>query len=166
MASLQYDRWAFFGQVDYVVLDSFDTPPNVDMTLDTYIATLGVGRIFYGKKDRSYQLMVGVRQTGMDAKVDTPAGSRKSSPDVVDYLLIFPPDIPLSEHWTFNPLMSAGTGDSEYQWELWPQCQYGFSDRWVGRIGYRNLHYKLDQKDNTDVNLDFRGVMLGFGVTW
>jgi len=91
--------------------------------------------VFYGKKERTHELIAGVHETDFDSNVKVPADKQKSSPDLVDYVLFFRPDIRLS-------------------------------DGWAARIGYRNLHYKLAQKDNTDIDLDFRGVMVGFGATW
>jgi len=41
-----------------------------------------------------------------------------------------------------------------------------FSDCRAARVGCGNMHHKTDARDDTDIDLDVRGLMVHFGGTW
>ncbi len=81
-----------------------------------------------------------------------------------DTVLIVRPSIPISTRWRFNPTVQVGAGDSENTYQLQPQFQYDFSERWEARIGYRKLHYSINRgRADTAMDINLSGPLIGFG---
>jgi len=166
----QYDRWLLWGQGDYFSLSNdLNTPAGGKIDVDITIATVAVGYQFDGwKAGQTFDVMIGQQYTRLDTTVRLNAvGTFESNRDITDTVLVVRPSFPLSERWRFNPTLVYGKGDSDNTYTLWPQFQYQISKTWETRIGYRRLHYAIDNDNGTDkLNITFNGPMLGFGATF
>jgi hypothetical protein len=124
LAVLQYGQVVFWGQLDYLSLDSdqLENPPVPGrLESETTITTLAIGYQFLGSAGKTYDLMLGTRKVSMDNTLTLNALSGspfRGERDISDTVIVFRPSIPLSEKWRFNPTLSYGSGDSEKTYEL------------------------------------------------
>lgn len=166
---LQRDRLIFWGQFDYLGLSTgdVDTPSGAsgELETDSLIWTLAVGYQFDGwKPGQHFDVLIGARQLSLDNELSIDGvGTFDRDRDYTDAVVVVRPSLPLSENWRFNPTLSYGAGDSESTWELWPQLQYNFSDRWAARVGYRRLHYDIEGDAGNEFDAAFHGLTLGVG---
>jgi hypothetical protein len=166
----QYQRWVFWGQLDYFALDSdnLDNSPDIaKVESDTLILTVAGGYQFDGfVKNSTIDVLGGIRYANMENTLSiTGIGTRKKDRGITDAVLVLRPSFQLMEKLRFNPTMSIGTGDSDLTWELQPQLQYAFTEHVAARVGYRRLAYDV-KGDNVDFDGTFHGFILGVGFIY
>jgi outer membrane protein OmpA-like peptidoglycan-associated protein len=181
LLSASYNRFVLFGQYDYMELGTdgslasdlgVPAPPGgrVKGTLDTDIATLGVGYRFDTFRENTVDVLLGVRDINFDAKLRYLDEVRSREVGATDTLIMLRPSIRLSERWRFSPTLSyAISGDSDTHYELQPEFQYQFADSFALRIGYRSLNYEVSSgAKNTEDYRAIDGSLSGFlvGVGW
>ena len=181
MAAVRYKRFVVFAQYDYIQLDTnanikTDASGNplpagakVDGTIDTTIATGGVGWHFDIFKKHQLDLLLGVRRFSLDTKLTAPNNKVSADDDITDTIVILSPTFRLGEKWALKPILSYGiAGDSDTTYELQPQLHYLWSPSLTLAVGYRTLHYeeKSGQQgtpSRREFDGDLSGLMLGFG---
>jgi hypothetical protein len=170
LGGAQYDRWVFWGQVDYFQLSNdLNTPAGGKLTVDLTIATAAVGYQFDGwSKGQTFDVMIGEQHTRLTTETTFNAiGTFDNKRTLNDTVLVLRPSIPLSENWRFNPALAYGKGDSDSTYTLWPQFQYHFTKTWEARIGYRRLHYSVENDSGSEkLNITLSGPVLGIGATF
>jgi len=173
MAIGSYDRWVGFAQVDFFALSQdFSKGPGGELDSDMLMLSAAAGYRFDGLvKGSTVDVLGGVRYLWDRNKVEVNGlGSNENTAHLVDAIVMLRPSIPLGFLWDklaklrFNPTVSIGTGDSDLVWEVQPELQYQFTDRFAGRVGYRRLQYKFSEGP-ADVDVGFQGFLLGFGLT-
>lgn len=168
LTSIRKDRIVFWGQFDYVGLDTnkLDNPPAKGrVESDTIFTTLAAGYEFCGPFEGStVDVLAGVRYTGLENEISFEGlGSAKGDKDLFDGVIVVRPLVPITETIAFNPTMSVGTGDSELTYELQPQFQFMLTDTMVARVGYRRLYYDVNG-DRSGFQGSFHGFILGLGA--
>jgi hypothetical protein len=182
MGVVRYKRLVVFGQFDYIELSS-DADLNADIgpdplpegveldgTMDTTIATGGVGWHFalFGKHE--LDLLLGARRLSLDLKLKDQGNSVSESEDITDTIVILSPTFHLSEKWLLKPIVSYGIqGDSDTTYELQPQLHYRLSPGLTVGVGYRRLHYDVSSgRKNTVTYREFDGDISGLmiGLAW
>ena len=171
---MNYNRLLFMGQIDFFSLSTDeietrrgDVGINGELESDTTIWTAAVGYRFDGwSPDQTIGVLLGARHIGLDntLSLDT-IGRFERDRDVTDGVLVLLPYLPLSENWAFSPNASIGTGDSDLTWELWPQFQYT-NGALAARIGYRRIHYDIQDDNDNEFDAAFHGLTLGIGFTF
>jgi hypothetical protein len=161
------DKLVVFSQFDYLALSEKDNFHGIDVKLssDSFLLSGAVGYRFPLGKHSKLDVMLGTRYMNMQNKFKVYGhGSQSRSQNILDGILMVRPSIQLSEKWRFNPTLSIGAGDSDLVYELSPQFEYAFNDKWNGRIGYRRLYY--DYKGGRGFRFEgaFSGLMLGIGA--
>lgn len=164
-------HFASWGQIDYFSFTDSDlgnVPAGSSLDVKATIYTLGAGYQFQASKGKHYDLMLGLRTVSLDntLNLNQNGGSYSGTRNATDALVILRPYIPLSKHWTFNPTLDVGGGQSDLTYELWPQIQYQFAAHWVARVGYRRLYYRISNDNGTGWDGSFSGLMLGVGGSW
>ena len=182
MGVVRYKRLVVFGQFDYIELSSdadlkTDIGPDPlpegierDGTMDTTIATAGVGWHFSLFKKHELDLLLGARRLSLDLKLKDQGNSVSESDDITDTIVILSPTLHLSENWLLKPIVSYGIqGDSDTTYELQPQLHYRISPDLTLGLGYRRLHYDVSSgRKNTVTYREFDGDISGMmiGLAW
>ncbi|MGH8767512.1 MAG: outer membrane beta-barrel protein [Burkholderiales bacterium] len=168
MGRVQYGQWVLWGQADYMDLsDDLNTPAGGKLESEITITTVAVGYQFGGwKEGQTFDVMIGQQRLSLDNTLTLNAiGTFETKRTIDDTVLVVRPRLPLSERWQLNPDLAYGKGDSEKTWTLWPQFEYQITKTWETRIGYRLLHYDI-QNGNNKFDGDLRGFTLGLGATF
>lgn len=171
LGTAQYNSWVTWVQVDYLDL-STDISRRANagsLESKSTMAALGFGYQFQGwKEGQTIDALLGVRNLSLDNRLQLDGhGARSDDRDVTDPVIILRPSFPISEKWRFNPTLSYGTGgDSEETWELQPQFQYQAGQNTSLRLGYRKLHYELENESGNAFDGAFEGPFIGFGFTF
>jgi len=167
LAEASNGRWVNWMQLDHLSTDTGDVvvgPVRADLESKTTMMAVGTGWRLPGFGARStVDVLVGVRHFSIDDTLDLRGGGHiDNHMDLYDAIVALRPRLPLSTHWTFSPTLSIGGGDSDLVWEMSPQFEYNYRDRYELRVGYRNLAYDVDQGGNK-IDISFRGPVLGLG---
>lgn len=162
---VQNGPWVFYGQIDVLKTQTdLEGVPGGRLDTKSRIWTLAAGYQLQGSGGKTFDLLLGWRQLELKPELNLPGVPELSADrDVGDVVLMLRPSIPLSQNWRFNPAMSIGKGDSDKTYELWPQVQYGFSETWALRIGFRNLYYDIENEAGNRFKGSLRGLTLGLG---
>lgn len=170
LANARYDSWVLRAQVDYLDLSSDLRRANGSLESETTMASLAFGYQFRFGGGHTLDLLAGARNLAMDNKLKLDAfGNSDSDKDYTDPIIMLEPSFRLSKRWRFNALASYGEGgDSEYTYELQPQFIYQGWKHVELRLGYRQLHYKIESGGRRDASFDgdFKGPFIGIGATF
>ena len=170
MAIGSCERWVCFAQLDYFSLgQDFDKGPGGELSSDMTLVSGAVGYRFDGfRKGCTMDVLGGVRFLRDKNEVEVNGlGSADDTSELVDAMVMLRPSLPLSfisEKLRLNPTVAIGAGDSDLVWEVQPELQYQFTDRFAGRAGYRRLQYEFADGP-ADVDVGFQGLLIGLGVT-
>ncbi len=171
----QYDRYLFWGQVDYFSLstdelDVEDQPQGGSLDADTLLAEVAVGYQVDGwAEGQTFDILVGARMLSMESELDVVGhGTESKESDLVDPILVVRPSIPMFpsriDGLRFNPTLAIGAGgDADLVYELFPQIQYQFADSMAARVGYRTVGYKFEEGSN-ELNVQLAGLIVGLGI--
>lgn len=168
LTTVRHDRLVFWGQFDYMGLDSDkldNSPSRGRVESDAIFTTVAAGYEFCGPFDGStVDVLAGLRYAGMENEISIDGlGSAEGDSDIFDGVLVLRPFIPITESIAFNPTMSVGTGDSELTYELQPQFQFMLTDTMVARVGYRRLYYDING-DKVGFQGSLHGLIVGLGA--
>lgn len=162
-------RWVNWVQFDYSALSMERVGARgveAELESKTTMFAVGTGYRFDVGARSTLDVLVGVRGFDMDNSLELrPLADVSTSSTAYDAIVALRPRIRFGEHWSFNPTLSVGSGDSDLTWELQPQFVYSCSycdHHYEIRFGYRNLDYKTD-KGNAKLDIAFRGPLIGFG---
>jgi len=139
----------------------------VDVDITSAHAGIAVG--YRVNKETPVDIYVGGRYHYFDAGVSTyglVTASASSSSEKFEPLAGARVSIPVAK-WLSLDLSAtlAGFGiDSTVVWELWPAVCFRFSDYFAGIVGYRYQNISLE-KNNFNIDVELRGLVLGLGVT-
>jgi len=168
----RYNRWVIVGQFDYLGIDSDsgdDASDVLRVEMDSFIWSAAAGYQFDGFVENStIDVLVGARGIAFDTTLSLKGGAtgdRSETVDAYDAIVMVRPSFQLSEKWCFNPTFAIGGGDSDLTYELQPEFEYTFNERWAGRIGYRRLYYDVEG-DNGAFDGSFDGMTVGAGLNW
>jgi len=167
----EYKHWLVYTQLDYMYLntDKLDNPPargNVNVKMLFWIVAGGY-RFDLWREGHTLDVLLGEQGAAMKNTLTLyNRFSGENTRSVIDTVIVLRPSIHLSEHWRFNPTMSYGGGESEDTYQLQPQFQYQFTDRFEARVGYRRLHYTIKGNKSNELDLNFSGPIIGFGWTF
>jgi len=179
LSVVQYDRFLFWGQVDYYdistsKMDVKDRPQGGRLDTKIVLGEAALGYQIDGwKEGQVFDLLLGVRATHLSHDLEVYGrGSFQNDSNVYDPILVVRPYLPLFpskiKGLALNPTLAVGGGgDSDFIYELYVQLQYRISERIISRLGYRTVGYQVSG-DHNDNELDARmaGLMLGLGVTF
>lgn len=174
---VQYDRYLFWGQVDYFELstdelDIDDQPKHGKLDTTMVLAEVAAGYQVDGwMEGQTFDLLVGARllHTENDLTIYN-VGEASKDDDVWNPIVMVRPSIPLFpskiEGLRFNPTLGigGGGGNTTLTYELAPQLQYAFNDNIAARVGYRRVGYQMNGKGDNELNFDLAGLFVGLGV--
>jgi hypothetical protein len=173
---VQYDRYLVWGQLDYFdlstdALDVDDRPDHGKLDTTMVLAELALGYQVDGwMEDQTFDFLVGVRQLHIENDLEI-YGVRSVSKerDIVDPILVMRPSMPVLpskiDGLRFNPTLAIGAGgDSDLTYELFPQFQYQITDLVAARLGYRRVGYRFEGSNDSELNFDLAGLIVGLGV--
>jgi hypothetical protein len=167
----RYQNWLIYTQVDYFSLSTsqLQNPPTrgrLDSKETFY--TAGAGYRFNGwASGQTFDVLLGAQGLNIDNTLTFyRLGRFQRTTSVVDAVFIVRPSFQFSQHWLFNPTISAGSGDHNYTYQLQPQFQYQFNSTWEMRFGYRKMHYKFTGERENTLSLSLAGPLIGFGASF
>jgi len=177
-ATVQYDRFVLWGQVDYFSLstdqlDVEDQPQGGKLDAKTLIGEAAVGYQIDGwAEGQTFDIMVGARVLNMKNDLTVyNKGEFSKETTVTDPILVVRPSLPIFPSMIsglrFNPTFAiGGGGDSDFVYELFPELQYNITESMSARLGYRTVGYKFKGEHNTDNELNFKlsGLIVGLGL--
>lgn len=192
---VQYDRFLFWGQVDFLSydtdeLDIEDRPEGGRFETDTVLGELAVGYQLDGwAEGQTFDILAGVRTLSMENTLTVYGVGTVERDDLdddsdtdsrVDGILVVRPSIPVFPSkisgLRFNPTLGIGGGDSDLVYELQPQLQYQITEYVAARLGYRTVGYHikgdnakredLNLTEDDELNIAFSGLIAGLGVTF
>lgn len=173
---VHYRQWLIWTQVDYLSLGTSRvrylsgprmTPIGASLDNKTTLWTVGAGYQFPGwMEGQTFDVLIGEQGAHLENTLNPMRlRSFEGSRNVLDTVLIVRPSIRLSTRWRFNPTLQGGAGDSQNTYQLQPQFQYNFTERWECRIGYRKLHYSMNgSRGDTSMDVNFSGPLIGCGA--
>jgi hypothetical protein len=148
-------------------------PATADVDTSLLLATGAVAYRFYEDDRRWVDVYGGLRAYDIDADftVRVPAtgfeGSRSGSVNWVDALVGVRGHAPIGERFGVTGLADvAGFGigaSSDLTWQVQGTVDYAFTDRLIGRLGYRYMSIDYDDQD-LKMDVDIFGPLIG--VTW
>jgi hypothetical protein len=184
----QYDRYLFWGQVDYMSystenLDVQDRPQGGKFSTDTILGEAAVGYQVDGwAEGQTFDLLIGARTLHMENDLEVYGkGTRSKDRDITDPIIVMRPSLPVLpskiQGLRFNPTLGiGGGGDSDLVYELQPQFQYQITEKIAARLGYRTVGYRfkgdnaqnenLNLTKDDELNINFSGMIVGLGVTF
>jgi hypothetical protein len=169
LGSADYKRNVGYIQMDWMRFkNDRDTVQfgNAHTNTDFVDSTFAGGRRIDGWNEKSsFDLMAGLRYTHLNNELEVGGFSGRMDRDLIDGVAVVRPRYQLSRIFWFSPTMSVGAGQSDFTYELSPQFQYDFSHGWMGRIGYRRLHYKV-HNDNGAFDGAIHGFIVGLGYNF
>lgn len=159
------DRWGVGLDLTYLKLSNTndnDVSGEVKGTLSEVFGIYRASEVF--------DLLAGVRFTGLDVSVDTPRGAgAEGDRSLTDIYAGGRVVLPFGKSWRFGLRGDIGTGDSDLVWNAVALLSWQVGRAVALRGGYRWLDYD-EEKDDTKINqgLDFRleGPFLGVGFLW
>lgn len=174
---VQYDRFLFWGQVDYYDISTSkmnvkDRPQGGTLDTDVLLGETALGYQIDGwKEGQTFDILLGLRAMHLEHDLEVYGrGTFKSSMNAFDPIIVVRPYFPIfpssAPGLALNPTLAiGGGGDSNLIYELYVQLQYKISKHVVGRLGYRTVGYNVSG-DHDGNKLDFRlaGLMVGLGV--
>jgi opacity protein-like surface antigen len=177
---VQYDRFLFWGQVDYFSLstdelDEQDQPQGGSLDSKMLLGEAAVGYQIDGwSEGQTFDILVGARVLSMENDlVVFDKGTRSKDSDLTDPMLVVRPSLPVFpskiDGLRFNPTLGiGGGGDSDLVYELFPQFQYQCTDSIAVRLGYRTVGYKFkgDNNEENELNVRLAGLIAGVGFTF
>ena len=180
LANVQYDRYLFWVQEDYLKLSTSELdvdsePKHGSLDSKVLISEAGVGYQVDGwMEGQTFDLDIGVRNLHMENDLTIyGVGTFSRTSNVNDPIFFLRPHVPLFpseiKGLSFNGNFGAGGGgDSKFVYELSPMLKYEFTKNIFGEIGYRRVGWDFYQKNNSTnkVNISMAGMMFGIGVTF
>lgn len=166
-------RFVMWTQFDYMGLDNKDLggalPSDSRLQTTMLLFEAAAGYQFNGPFAGSkIDTMLGLRYGSFENKLSIQGAQAKQTRDLVDPMIVVLPRIPIYYDWLAFTMTLAvgGGGDSEFIYELQPQLEFQFSKNFLARVGYRQLHYKFEGKEDSDFDADLQGFIVGLGVTF
>lgn len=160
------DLWGFGADYTYIGLgDTNDLGVTGDID-----ATIAEAFAIYRPND-VFDLLAGVRYTGLDMLVSGPGGVGEAEGDrsLTDFYVGGRLFAPLSDTWTGALRADVGTGDSDLTWNVVAAVDWQPSDGFSVVGGYRWLDYNVDKDDalvSKELDLTFDGPFLGVTFHW
>jgi hypothetical protein len=169
-------RWGILFDAIYVKVSQRSKPladgflGTVDTTLkQTILQAAGAYRVYDSPKT-PIDVLAGVRYNNLNGDLDfsssrlLPNGASPSrSVDWTDGFVGVRGSYALTEKWSLMGYADAGTGGSDYSWQLIAGTSYDFSKTVVGKFGYRIISMKYES-NNFLYNAKTRGLYLGVGI--
>lgn len=166
LSSLDYKRAAGYVQMDWAKLDN-DRPAGnatVHTNTDFVDANFAGGYRFDGFDDKSsIDVMAGLKYTYVSTELQVANFSGTQNRDLIDAIAVLRPRYQFTPKFLFNPTFVFGGGQSDFVYELSPQFEYDFTEHFLGRVGYRRLHYKTHDTHGS-LDLDMDGFIVGLGL--
>jgi hypothetical protein len=179
LSVVQYDRFLFWGQVDYYSIstskmDVKDRPQGGTLDTDVVLGEAALGYQIDGwKEGQTFDLLLGLRAMHLKHDLEVYGyGSYQNDSNAFDPILVVRPFLPLFPSkirgLALNPTLAiGGGGDSDLVYELYVQLQYQISEYVVGRLGYRTVGYQVSgDRDGNKLDCRLAGLMVGLGVTF
>jgi hypothetical protein len=165
----RYQDWLIYTQVDYFSLSTSqleNAPARGSLDSKETFYTAAAGYRFNGwTSGQTFDVLAGAQGLNIDNTLTLYGiGRVEKTRSVVDGVFVLRPSFQLSQHWLFNPTLSAGAGDNNYTFQLQPQFQYQFNSTWEIRFGYRKMHYKFTGDRENTLSLNLAGPVIGFGA--
>jgi opacity protein-like surface antigen len=149
-------------------------PANSSVDTTLLMATGAVAYRFYEDAGRWADVYGGVRALDVDTDVTLRIPSigfradRSSSVNWVDAIVGLRGHAPLGERFAVTGLADVGgfgIGESSNPtWQVQGTLDYAFTDRFIGRLGYRYMSIDYDVGPDLRLDMDVYGPLLG--VTW
>ena len=175
LATAQYDRYLVWAQLDMISsstdnLDVEDQPERASIDSDLFLGEAAVGYQVDGwAEGQTFDILVGARTLNIDTDLTLASGGEVGSDNtLVDPMLVIRPCVPLFpsriDGLSFNSTLAiGGGGDADLVYEMQPQLQYDATDSLSIRLGYRRVGYQFEGKNNSELNIDMAGLILGAG---
>ncbi len=175
LATAQYDRYLFWAQIDVISsstdnLDVEDQPKRASIDSDLFLGEAAIGYQVDGWADgQTFDILVGARTLNIDTDLKLNNGEQVGSDNtLVDPILVIRPCVPMFpsriDGLSFNSTLAiGGGGDADLVYEMQPQIQYDATDALSFRLGYRRVGYQFDGENNSELNVDLAGLILGAG---
>lgn len=160
------DLWGFGADYTYIGLgDTNDAGVTGDID-----ATIAEAFAIYRPND-VFDLLAGVRYTGLDILVSGPGGEGEADGDrsLTDFYVGGRLFAPFSDTWTGALRVDVGAGDSDLTWNAVAAVDWQPSDGFSLVGGYRWLNYNVDKDDarvSNELDLTFDGPFLGMTFHW
>ena len=169
-------RWGILMDAIYIKVSQRSEPlargllGTADATLQQTIRQgAGAYRVLDSEKT-PVDLLAGVRYVYIDGDLEfsrsrlLPAGRDFSgNVDWLDGFVGVRAQYALADKWRLIGYADAGTGGSDYSWQLAAGVNYDFSKSVVGKFGYRIIGMKYES-NNFLYNLKTAGLYLGVGI--
>ncbi|ARP85175.1 hypothetical protein [Bordetella genomosp. 9] len=169
-------RWGILFDAMYVKVSQRSRPlarglgGSVDATLQqTILQTAGAYRVVDNERT-PVDVLAGIRYVYLKGDLDfpdsriLPAGANRSrSTDWTDGFIGVRASYALTDRWRLIGYADAGTGGSDYSWQLIAGTNYDFSKSMVGKFGYRIISMKYETNDFL-YNMKTAGLYLGLGI--
>lgn len=158
--------WGFGADYTYIGLgDTNDLGVTGDID-----ATIAEAFAIYRPND-VFDLLAGVRYTGLDMLVSGPGGVGEAEGDrsLTDFYVGGRLFAPFSDTWTGALRADVGTGSSDLTWNVVAGVDWQPSDSFSVVGGYRWLDYNVDKDDalvSKELDLTFDGPFLGVTFHW
>jgi len=171
MLAGSYGRWVSFVEADCFSLDrDFSAGTGGHLDSDWLLVSAAAGYRFKGfMTGGTVDVLGGVRYLRNHNEITAHGGgAADNTADLVDAIVMLRPSMPLkflTEKLRLSSTLSIGVGESDVVWELQPELQYQFTERFAGRAGYRRVQYKFSAGP-ADVDAGLQGFLVGCGVTW
>lgn len=160
------EQWG--GGFDFAYVDLGNTndagiSADIKSTISEAFAIYRVNEVF--------DLLGGVRFTGMDMSVTGPGGIGDAEGDrsLTDFYVGGRVAVPFSDKWRGALRADVGTGDSDLVWNVTALLDWQVSKSVALRGGYRWIDYDIEKDgDVVDAGLDLSldGAFLGIGFQW
>jgi len=160
------DLWGFGADLTYIGLGNTN---DAGVTGDIDAAIAEAFAIY--RPNDVFDLLAGVRYTGLDILVSGPGGVGEAENDrsLTDFYVGGRLFAPFSNTWTGALRADVGAGDSDLTWNVVAAVDWQPSDGFSLVGGYRWLDYNVDKDDarvSNELDLTFDGPFLGMTFHW
>lgn len=169
-------RWGILFDAIYVKVSQRTRPlaegfiGSVDATLkQTILQGAGAYRVLDSPKT-PVDVLAGVRYTYVDGDLNFPSSrllpegpNFSRSVNWADGFVGVRAAYALTDNWSVIGYADAGTGGSDYSWQIIAGTNYDFTKSVVGKFGYRIISMKYES-DNFLYNIKTQGLYLGVGI--
>ncbi|MFO1489803.1 MAG: hypothetical protein U1F77_07765 [Kiritimatiellia bacterium] len=174
LATAQYDRYLFWAQLDVISsstdnLDVEDQPERASIDSDLFLGEAAVGYQVDGwAEGQTFDVLVGAPHMNIDTDLTLASGGEGGQRQHAGRSDAGDPCVPLFPSringLSFNSTLAiGGGGDADLVYEMQPQLQYDATDALSIRLGYRRVGYQFEGKNNSELNIDLAGLILGAG---
>jgi len=171
----QKNQWGFLLDFMHLGLDpSASLPGGASLNVDLTDNIFELGGIYQPANSRYFQLLFGVRYSQFKLEGNVPGVASRTIVDenwtdgFVGGRFIVP--FGNKNNWRFRARGDIGAGDSDFVWKALLGIDYRFSNRIVGLLGYRWLHYDLDNgesgRNRFTYDVTYEGPAAALIFTW